>query len=102
MSKVKVYDGENVIGFVEYNDNLDVWNGRNYQNGGTGHHLGITKISDGRFVLIYGTDWQGGKDYAEVVSDEKAFHEIMEADRYDLLEEDKFKELKKFCTIIEV
>jgi len=90
MGKVNVYHNGEIIGRVNYNRNLDVWNGHNWQNGGTGHHLGITKLKrtiDGmKFVLIYGTDWQGGIDYAELVTDEIAKRKILEAENEELLQ----------------
>ena len=93
---VNVYndDGE-LIATVKYNNNLDVWNGSNYQNGGTGRHLGLTKLEDGTFVLIHGSDWQGDTDFAEIISPKKAYELIM---RYDsrMLEWEAFKELKGF------
>ena len=93
---VNIYDDNNeVIGTVKYNNNLDVWNGSNWQNGGTGLHLGITKVSNGKFVLIYGSDWQGDSDYARIISDKRAFQLIMKYSP-ELLEEEKFKELNKF------
>ena len=93
---VNVYNAnEELIATVKYNSNLDVWNGSNYQNGGTGRHLGITRLVDGRYVLIYGSDWQGDSDYATIVSDKTAYEKIMKYDP-SLLEEDKFKDLKKF------
>lgn len=93
---VNIYndDGE-VIGTVKYNQNLDVWNGRNWQNGGTGLHLGITKVSDGSFVLIHGSDWQGSRDWAEIIPNKRAFQLIMRFSP-ELLEEEKFKELNRF------
>ena len=92
---INVYNKNNeVIAQVEYNNNLDIWNGSNYQRG-TGRHLGITKLENGTFVLIHGTQWQGESDYAEIISDQEAFQEIMNADP-SLLEEDKFKKLQKF------
>ena len=61
-----------VIGMVEYTDNLDRWDGRNYTSGSTGRHLGIGKTKDGRFYACYGTQWQGEQDYAEIVSADRA------------------------------
>lgn len=93
---VNIYDNNgDVIGIVEYNNNLDVWNGQNYQNGGTGRHLGITRVSDGSYVLIYGTDWQGERDHAELISEKEAFQKIMKYSP-ELLEEEKFRDLNKF------
>lgn len=96
--RVNVYDDEellNVISRVRYNQNLDYWNGKNWQNGGTGKHRGLTKLKDGRYVLIYGTDWQGEKDFAIIIDSETAMQEILKSGNYELLRTKKFKELKK-------
>ncbi len=86
-------DGD-VIARVRYNQNLDYWDGRNWQNGGMGRHKGITKLKDGRYVIIKGTDWQGERDYAYVVDADEALQEILKSQNLDLLETKKFKELK--------
>jgi len=93
---VNVYDenGE-LIATVECNTNLDYWTGSNYQNGGTGRHLGLTKLSDGKFVLIHSSDWQGDRDWAEVISPKQAYELIMKYDQ-DMLEWKAFEELKRF------
>ena len=95
--RVPVYNGsEKVIAHVKYNQNLDVWNGSNWQNGGTGQHLGLTMLKDGTPVLIYGTQWQGCRDYAEVVSLERALQEVMRSDQTAvdmILSEKRFGEL---------
>ena len=93
--RVNVYDGNDVVARVRYNQDLDYWNGRNWQNGGLGLHKGITKLRDGRYVLIHGTDWQGEKDWAEVVSPEQALQEILRSGNTELLDTKKFAELKK-------
>jgi hypothetical protein len=83
--KVNVYDESgSVIARVNYNENLDVWDGHNYCRG-TGRHLGLTRLKDGRFVLIHGTQWEGEKPYAEVISDTQALQEILRADNDELL-----------------
>ena len=97
---VNVYDGYfgdngKVIARVQYNDNLDYWDGRNWTNGGIGRHKGLTKLKDGRYVLINGTDWQGERDFAEIISAEEALQEIMSANHTELLEKRKYKELKE-------
>ncbi len=93
---VNVYnDNGDLIATVKYNSNLDNWNGSNWQNGGTGHHLGITKLSDGTFVLIHGSDWQGDRDWAETIPPKKAYELIMKYDE-SMLEWKAFKELKRF------
>ena len=89
------YEMKEVVARVRYNQNLDYWDGRNWQNGGTGRHKGITKLKDGRYVIIKGTDWQGERDYAYVVDAEEALQEILKAQRLELLETKKFAELKK-------
>jgi hypothetical protein len=89
------YQLKEVVARVRYNQNLDYWDGRNWQNGGTGRHKGITKLKDGRYVIIKGTDWQGEKDYAYVVDAEEALQEICKAQRLELLDTKKFAELKK-------
>ena len=93
--RVNVYEEGAVIARVRYNQNLDFWDGRNWQNGGTGRHKGITKLKDGRYVIIVGSDWQGERDYAYIVDAEEALQEILKSQNLDLLETKKFKELKK-------
>ena len=53
--KVNVLEDGVVIARVEYNNNLDFWDGHNWTCGSTGRHLGLTQLRDGRFVLIHGT-----------------------------------------------
>lgn len=89
------YNLNEVIARVRYNQDLDYWDGRNWQNGGTGRHKGITKLKDGRYVIIKGTDWQGEKDYAYIVDAEEALQEILKSQRLELLGRKKFAELKK-------
>lgn len=94
--RVNVYDSSgNVIGRVRYNSNLDFWDGRNWSCGETGRHKGLTKLKDGRYVLIHGTQWQGEKDWAEVISKEQALQEMLKTQKLELLETKKFRELKE-------
>lgn len=93
--RVNVYDNGEVVGRVRYNANLDYWDGRNWTCGETGRHKGLTKLKDGRYVLIHGTQWQGERDYAEVITKEQALQEILKAQRLELLETKKFRELKE-------
>ena len=86
---------EEVVARVRYNQNLDFWDGRNFTCGSTGRHKGLTKLKDGRYVLIHGTQWQGEKDYAIVISAEQALQEILKSGNHDLLETKKFRELKE-------
>ncbi|MGE7305773.1 hypothetical protein AAXE64_28055 [Priestia megaterium] len=87
--------GESPIARVRYNTELDFWDGRNFSNGGTGFHKGITKLKDGRFVIIEGSQWQGDRDYAYVVSDDEALNEILKSNHADLLKRKKFVALKE-------
>ena len=98
--RVNVYEnqydlGGYVVARVRYNQNLDYWDGRNWQNGGMGRHKGITKLKDGRYVIIIGTDWQGERDYAYVVDADEALQEILKAQQLVLLDTKKFAGLKK-------
>lgn len=96
--RVNVYDGNNnVVARVRYNSCLDYWDGRNWTNGGVGRHKGLTKLKDGRYVLIHGTQWQGEKDWAEIITPEQALQEILKSGNTELLETKKFAELKKLC-----
>jgi len=100
--RVPVYNEEGeIVARVEYNDNLDVWDGRNFSAGSTGRHLGITKLKTGAFVLIYGTQWQGEKDYAKIVSKETAFQAALKSgkekiiDKYFTAEKQAMDELEE-------
>jgi predicted RNase H-related nuclease YkuK (DUF458 family) len=55
----------------------------------------LTKLKDGRYVLIHGTQRQGEKDYAIVISAEQALQEILKSGNHYLLETKKFRELKE-------
>lgn len=92
---IPVYDEDHeVIGEVEYNSNLDYWDGRNHTCGSTGRHKGLTRLTDGRYVLINGTQWQGERDTANVISEREACQEILRSGNTDLFE--SFPELKKY------
>jgi hypothetical protein len=97
--RVNVYEGpeyrERVIARVRYNDILDRWDGSNWSNGGMGMHKGITRLKDGRYVVIIGSQWQGARDYGYIVSPEEALQEILQSENDDLLETKRFAELKK-------
>jgi len=95
--QVSVYgDDDKVIARVQYNSILDFWDGHNWTCGsGAGHHKGITKLKDGRYVIINGTDWQGERDKAHVISKEQALQEILKSNHVELLKTKKFKELKE-------
>jgi hypothetical protein len=87
VAKVNVYDANGqVVARVKYNNNLDRWDGRNWTSGSTGRHLGISQLADGRYVLIHGTQWQGERDWAEIIPAERAVQEILKSDDEDLLD----------------
>lgn len=94
-TKVNVYDEDGVvIARVTYTDNLDHWDGSNRTCGSTGRHLGLAKLKDGRYALIHGTQWQGERDYAEIISAEDALQQILRSGNEELLEQKRFTELK--------
>lgn len=89
------YEKDEVVGRVRYNQILDFWDGRNYTCGSVGRHKGLTKLKDGRYVLIIGTQWQGERDYAYIITPSDALQEIMRSDNMELLKTQKFKDLRK-------
>ena len=97
--RVNVYEGpecrERVVARVRYNTLLDYWDGSNWTNGGVEMHKGITKLKDGRYVIIIGSQWQGSKDYGYIVTPEEALQEILQSGNTELLESKRFAELKK-------
>ena len=85
---VNVYnENDEIIEDVDYNNKLDVWDGSNFQSGGTGQHKGLTRLENGKFVLIHGSDWQGVRDYGEIISRSEALQEILNSRDLDLLDE---------------
>ncbi len=91
--RVVVWQGDQVVGRVRYNNILDHWNGSEWSVGSVGHHMGITKLANGKYVLIYGTQWEYEKDWAEVVTDTAALQAILQANKVELLARKKFKRL---------
>ena len=86
---IPVQDDDKIVGRVQYNTNLDYWDGSNNTCGSPGRHKGLTRITiDGEkcFVLIHGTQWQGERTTAEIISDEQALQEILRAENEKLLE----------------
>lgn len=95
---VKVYQNEsreNLIGVINYNENLDYVVGSNRQNGGFGMDKGITKLKDGSYVIIVGSNWDGAESYAYVVDDKEALDEIVNSYNLELLEKGRFKRLRE-------
>lgn len=96
MAKVRCFEHDGpearVIGLVEYTDNLDHWDGNNYTCGSVGRHLGIGKTKDGRFYLCHGTQWQGERDYAVIVSEDEAKEAVLRHNPDSQLYEEIFGE----------
>ena len=84
--KISVYDGRQVVARVKYNENLDHWDGHNWTCGGLGLHEGITRLKDGRFVIIRGSQHEGDRDYAEIVSNDMALQAVLRAKDEKLLQ----------------
>lgn len=88
MSKIPVYKEEEsieIIARVNYNVNLDFWDGRNMTCGSTGRHKGLTKLRSGKFVLIHGSQWAGSRSYGIVISEKRAIEEIILSGNDELL-----------------
>ena len=80
---VKVYNNNLIVGEIEYNNNLDFWNGNDWTCGSPGRHKGLAKLKN-NYILIYGTTWENEKTIAEVISEEKAVQEILKSNNLDL------------------
>lgn len=100
---IPVYNNEGeIIAEVKYNSNLDYWDGRNYTSGSTGRHKGLARLTDGRYVLIYGTQWQGERHRCEIITPEQALQEILRSGNTDLLQDfPDLQELKENIIITE-
>jgi hypothetical protein len=91
---LNVYDRKGqIVARVQEHQNLDYWDGNNFTNGGTGKHRGLTKLKDGRFVLVHTSQWTGSKDFGEIITAEEALQEILNSNNLELLE--KFVDLNK-------
>lgn len=96
MSRIPVYDEDgNIVARVEFNNNLDYWDGHNYSCGSMGEHLGITRLKDGRFVIINGTDWQGQRDTAHIASKSDALAAVIRSGNEELMQKYFAAEVKK-------
>ena len=93
---VQVYDdNQEIVAEVEYNNNLDFWDGHNHTSGRTGRHKGLTMLDSGEYVLIHGTQWESERDNAEIISAEQAVQEILQSGNIELFDEVRFVELKE-------
>lgn len=96
--RVNVYIDElenEIIARVRYNANLDYWDGSNWRNGNPGKHKGLTKLKNGKYVLIKGSDWEGDIDFGIIISKENALQEILKSQKLQLLKMKKWRDLKK-------
>ena len=87
---------DEIVARVHYNDCLDYWDGHNNTSGSPGRHIGITRLADGQYVLIHGTQWQGEHDTAEIVTENEALQEILRTGNGDMLNKPKWADLKIF------
>lgn len=89
-----VIDNGRIIALVEYNDNLDFFDGNEWSCGQYGRHKGLTRLEDGRYVLIQFSDMLDERDHADIISPEQALQEILKSGNFDLLEQPIFEDLK--------
>lgn len=93
---INVYDNDKVIGQVWYQTNLDNYIDGHWSCGQYRRHKGLTRLEDGRYVLIYGNDFVGERNYAIIISPEEAAKEIIDSEHFELFE-DRFSELKELA-----
>lgn len=92
--RVNVYDDGEIIARVKYNADLDFWDGHNWSSGHSGRHKGLTKLKkSGKFVIIYGSDYQGENDWAEIITEHGAIQEILRSGNDELLDKFHLREL---------
>jgi len=60
MREVPLYDGDENVGSVPLITNLDTWNGMRWRYLRTGCHLGVSRLSGGRYYACYSSDWPEG------------------------------------------
>jgi hypothetical protein len=62
-----------------------------------GRHKGLTVLKNAKeYVLIHGTQFQGERDWAEIITPEDAFQEIIQSGNTELFDDPMFAELKKY------
>jgi len=79
--KVRCYESSNlekVVGLVPYVSNLDHWDGHNWNCGQRGRHLGVGRTKKGKYYLCHGTQWEGERDYAKIVTKSEAQEAVLE------------------------
>lgn len=81
---VTVFEDGVAIGIVKFNTNLTTFPQFPDPELET---KGLTKLTDGRYVLIYGTsEYDSEPNHAEIISEEQAFNEILESGKLKLFE----------------
>lgn len=88
-----IYDGTDQVALCRISYNLDYWNGHANCNPLIGKHKTISKLTDGRFAIIWSND--NGKHIGRVVTDESALLEIIKVKKFKLLYNKKFIRLKE-------
>jgi len=73
--------------------NLDRADGQDWP-GSPGMHRGLTRLRDGRYVVIISSDWPGSRDYGYIVSPRQALLEIASSGNRALLDEPRFAPLR--------
>jgi hypothetical protein len=96
---------EKYLGQVPFTRNLDGYsldNGKKYVPTFFGltllYHYGITRLDNGKYVLIY--DY-GNHAKANVISEDIAAKTIIDSGHFELFEDFKFKDLKKYSELKE-
>jgi len=60
MRLITLYDGEEIIGEAPFTDNLDITTPLRSFTGSPGCHMGVGKLSDGRYYVCYSSDFPEG------------------------------------------
>ena len=86
----------NIVARVNRNDNLDFWDGSDMNCGAPFSHKGLTKLrKSGDYVLIHMSQWQGARDWAEIITPNRAVDEILFSGNTELL--DKYPDLQEIA-----
>ena len=85
-----------IVARVNPNDNLDFWDGGDMNCGAPFSHKGLTKLrKSGDYVLIHMSQWQGAKDWAEIITPNRAVDEILFSGNTKLL--NKYPDLQEIA-----
>ncbi|MTI95225.1 MAG: ribbon-helix-helix protein, CopG family [Firmicutes bacterium] len=71
---------------------IDRWDGSNMTTGGTGNHAHVYKTTDGRYVLVLSSQWEGSKDTAAIMTATELRGYLVSIDRADEADEILSKE----------